>query len=118
MGTFIASGLLHEYFLSILSLKGRLFPDDHARFVPYYGMHMAFFAWNGLIMAIEHALKGNKTMSRVGESLPRPLLTALVLLTVIPVSHWFTDEYIMSGFYSDISMGFPRIVYLGNGGII
>ena len=109
VGTFVASGLLHEYILCIISLKGSLY-KDHDRHVPAYGMHMAFFAWNGLVMTVEYALKGNRTLSRIRHSLPRPVVTAFVVMTVLPISHWFTDEYITSGFYTDISLGFPRIV--------
>lgn len=75
-------------------------------------MHMAFFAYNGIVVLIEYALKGNKFIAEMNKALPKPAITALVLLTVMPVSHWFTDEYVMSGFYSDYSLGFPRIVYM------
>ena len=75
-------------------------------------MHMAFFAYNGLVVMIEYALKGNKLLTELQKNLPKQAITALVLLTVIPVSHWFTDEYVMSGFYTDYSLGFPKIVYL------
>jgi hypothetical protein len=111
VGTFVASGLLHEYVLCIISLKGSLY-NDHDGYVPSYGMHIAFFAWNGLVMTIDHALRGNKTLSRLQQSLPRQVITACVLMTVLPFSHWFTDEYVTSGFYTDYSLGFPRIVHL------
>jgi hypothetical protein len=122
MATFIASGLLHEYVLCIISLKGTTtglynssssssHDDGHDVLVPSHGMHICFFAWNGLVMTIEHALKGNKALSRARQSLPRQVVTVLVLMTVLPVSHWFTDEYVTSGFYTDYSLGFPRIVH-------
>lgn len=113
MGTFLVSGLLHEYVLAVIHLKGIESPEEQ-RF--NYGMHMAFFAYNGIIILIEQALKSNKycaqCIAEIERVLPKPVITALVLLTVIPVSHWFTDEYVMSGFYSDYALGFPRIVHI------
>lgn len=108
IGTFIVSGLLHEYVLAIIFLKGNVSPDEQRR---NYGMHMAFFVFNGIVVMIEYALKGNTLLAELQKALPNWLITALVLMTVIPVSHWFTDEYVMSGFYSDYSLGFPKIVY-------
>jgi len=113
VGTFVASGLLHEYVLAIIFLKGNVSPEEQRR---NYGMHMAFFVYNGIVIFIEYALKGNKFVARclaeIQKVLPKQAITAFVLLTVIPVSHWFTDEYVMSGFYTDYSLGFPRIVYI------
>jgi hypothetical protein len=43
------------------------------------------------------------------DNLSKPVRTALVLLTVLPI-----DEYVAYGFYSDISLGFPRLVFLGD----
>jgi hypothetical protein len=109
--TFVVSGLLHEYILAIIYLKGNMSPEEQRR---NYGMHMAFFAYNGIVVLIERALKGNKYIEELLKPLPKPAITALVILTVIPVSHWFTDEYVMSGFYTDYSLGFPKIVYIPN----
>lgn len=107
------SGLLHEYVLAVIHLKGLETPDEQRR---NYGMHMAFFAYNGIIVLIEYALRSNKVTARylneIAAVLPKPFITMFVLLTVLPVSHWFTDEYVMSGFYSDYSLGFPRIVHI------
>jgi hypothetical protein len=43
---------------------------------------------------------------------PRHLQTAMVLLTVLPVAHWFTNEYIQSGIYNDAAWGFPLLVVI------
>ena len=113
IGTFVASGLLHEYVLAIIFLKGNVSPEEQRR---NYGMHMAFFAYNGIIVLIEHALKGNKycaqCFAEIQKVLPKQAIAALVLLIALPVSHWFTDEYVISGFYTDYSLGLPRIVYI------
>lgn len=36
--------------------------------------------------------------------------TILVLLSVLPISHWFTHEYIACGAYADVFIGLPLIV--------
>jgi len=107
--TFLASGILHEYVLSVIALKGKLYADQH--YVPRHGAHLLFFSWNGFVMIAEHVLSEIVLVKRF-EGLPRPLLTFLTLMTVLPVSHLFTDEYVTSGFFSDYSVGYPILVHL------
>jgi len=116
--TFATSGLLHEYVLFVSTLRGAgaapgeaVYQNNPTRepFTPSYGNHLIFFAWNGLVLLGEHLLSDTAVVLYMRNNLPRPARTALVLLTVLPISHLFTDEYIASCFYSDIAMGFPRI---------
>lgn len=109
--TFVASGCLHEYVLLMMSLRGGV-PNNPTGepFVPSYGRQWIFFTWNGAVLLVEHALQGTAVIRFLQNNLPKPARTALVLLTVIPIAHFFTDEYVNSCFYSDISMGFPLIV--------
>jgi len=125
VGTFLASGILHEYVLFASSFRGAGAPSDvqvfynnpqQKPFTPNYGSHMIFFAWNGVVLLGEHLLTDTAPLQWMQNNLPRPLRTTLTLLTVLPISHLFTDEYIASCFYSDIVMGFPRIDVLSEGG--
>jgi len=104
--TFLASGLLHEYVLYVITLKN----DNETSFSPMHGSHVAFFAWNGIIMLLEYATCYTKPIQWMKTNLPTPIVTLLVLLTVLPVAHWFTHEYMASGFYSQFRIGFPLIV--------
>ena len=61
----------------------------------------------------EGLLRHTRPILWMRKHLPRPIRTALVLLTVLPVAHFFTDEYIASSFYSDAAFGFFKIEYLG-----
>jgi Membrane bound O-acyl transferase family len=109
--TFMASGLLHEYVLMTLSLRGG--PPNNPTgepCIPRYGNHWLFFMWNGVILIGEYILQGTALVRFLQRNLPKPVRTMLVLLMVVPISHLFTDEYIQCSFYSDISLGFPRIV--------
>jgi hypothetical protein len=112
MVTFLVSGLLHEYVCCLIESKYRLYPGIASPYAPHYGRQSAFFLWNGGVVLLEYMLSPLPFFQRVKRTLPKPVITALVLLTVLPVSHWFTDEYIRSGFYSDYSMGFPLILFL------
>ena len=114
LATFVVSGILHEHALTLYQMKYLLYPEIASPYVPHYGRQLAFFLWNGFVVLLEHALSPLPLFQRMKAKLPKPIITALVLLTVVPISHWFTDEYIRSGFYSDCSMGFPLIIYLKN----
>jgi hypothetical protein len=111
MITFLVSGLLHEYILYAMTLRAGV-PNNPMQkpFVPSYGRQLLFFIWNGIVLLIERLLEGTAPVRWMQQNVPKPVRTALVLLTVLPVGHLFTDEYIRSCFYSDISLGFPRIV--------
>jgi Membrane bound O-acyl transferase family len=109
--TFMASGFLHEYVLMTLSFRGGA-PNNPTGEPcnPRYGNHWIFFMWNGVVLIGEYLLQGTALIRFLQQNLPKPLRTVLVLLTVIPMSHLFTDEYVQCSFYSDIALGFPRIV--------
>ena len=98
VATFVVSGLVHEYLLVLLSFAT--------------GQQWLFFLWNGLVLALEHSVGHTKPLQWMAQNLPRPLRTALVLLLVLPVSHWFTDDYVDVGFYNHFAMAFPRLVQM------
>jgi len=115
LATFVASGLLHEYVLLVMALrKGAANNPSQEPYKPVFGNHLIFFAWNGIVLLLERALTDTEPIRWIAHNLPQPMKTFLVLLTVLPIAHLFTDEYVASGFYSDIAFGFPRIFYLGN----
>jgi len=104
VATFVASGVLHEYILSIITL------DKKDKNTVRYGMHLAFFAYNAVIFTIEHLVSEARIFSWSGRTLHPTIVSLLVVLTVLPVAHWFTDEYVSAGFYSDYTVGFPILV--------
>lgn len=114
LGTFLASGILHEYVLVIMKQR-RGIPNNptHTAFEPNYGNHLRFFAWCGLVLWIEKLTKKTAPVIWMQKHLPRPIRTGLVLLTVLPIAHLFTDEYVASSFYNDLALGFVKIEYLG-----
>mmetsp|Transcript_29691 Transcript_29691/g.45530 ORF Transcript_29691/g.45530 Transcript_29691/m.45530 type:complete len:443 (-) Transcript_29691:89-1417(-) len=112
--TFVFSGLFHEYVILVTALKNESLSSQgtNTHYDPRYGKHMAFFAWNGFMMIVEYFLADNFILLWIGNKLPQPIKTMIILMLVIPISHWFTHEYVNSGFYDDLSIGYPKIVRL------
>jgi hypothetical protein len=75
-----------------------------------FGKQLLFFVWNALVLALEPLVKDKPFFQFICKRLPGPLQTALVILTVLPLGHLFTDVYVDTGFYSSFAIGFPRIV--------
>ena len=107
--TFLASGLLHEYVLLSCTLKGRGSGDAVPLFEPNYFRQTGFFLWNALMLILEQYLSSVDELKQFASKLPRPVRTALVVMTSLPISHWFTDEFIAGGVLNDFSVAFPRI---------
>jgi hypothetical protein len=115
--TFVLSGFIHEYVLYFMSLRrhsSSLNSYDYSQ-SPTRGRQFLFFVFNGLLLVVERMLEkldNSFVLKRWLNSLvklPNPLKTVLVLLLVLPVSNWFTDEYIKSSFFADASFGFPLL---------
>jgi len=110
IATFLVSGFIHEYVLSVFAFakkEGESFSQT-----PNYGSQLSFFAWNGVVLIIE-SLFGNALIFQwMKHRLPQPIKTALILLTALPISHWFTHEYISIGLYQDLTLLLPLIVPL------
>ena len=46
----------------------------------------------------------------MSKHLPLPIVSTLVVMTVLPVSHWYTGDWIMGGFFDDFPIGLFKIV--------
>ena len=91
LAAFVASGLFHEWLLPIV------FFDES----PVYGTTLLFFAWQAMLVAIETCMPQIKV-----HWIPRPVRTALVIASGIPLAHWFCDTYVHSDFFVQGSMLF------------
>jgi len=111
MFTFVASGLLHEYILLMMSAS-----RDDARkqaYDPTYGRQFLFFLWSGVVLLLEGVVKKHAVFQWMNRTLPRPVRTCLVLMTFLPAAHLFIDDYVGCGFFTDVALGFPKISWLG-----
>ena len=91
LGTFAASGILHEFILAALAIIVAK-REGHKPFTPSYGNHLAFFAWNGFVLAAEGLLYKHPIIQEMKRWLPPPVITAMVIMTVLPIGHWFTGK--------------------------
>lgn len=117
LATFLASGLMHEWVWAILFYvncyqKDAITGKCAECFQPVWGKNMAFFGWNGMVIALETALKGWFLFPWMGATLPKRVKSALVLLTALPVSHLFTGDWIAGDYFSHFQLGFPLVVEL------
>lgn len=111
--TFVSSGFIHEYMLLLMTRRrgARYNNPRNGPYQPALGNQFVFFAWNGIVLLLERAAVDQPMIKWMKRTLPKPIRTALVLLTVLPVAHLFTDEYVNSSFYGDAAFAFPRISF-------
>ena len=74
-----------------MSWKGVLL-EDHTAYKPKYGYHLAFFAWNGTVLVLEGLLYKHPFVQEMKRRLSSFVITFLVIMTVLPIGHWFTGE--------------------------
>ena len=74
---------------------------------PKYGYSTMFFLSNALFIAIEIFAKDTKVISLASSFIPQPLATALIVCCVLPIAHWFADDYINSGYFDHMTYAFP-----------
>ena len=123
MITFFISGVLHEYYTTLLTfhdtssdecVNGTNGESNHrdssSCFAPVYFKVLAFFAWNGILVLLERPLSKTRVCQALKELLPVPVISTLVLMPALPVAHWFVTDWVLGGFYLDLSMAFWTIV--------
>jgi len=103
--TFIASGLFHEYIF-----YGLFIPMQEGEDLPPPGRQTAFFLWNAIILSLEHTIGHYHIFQWISQKLPRPVVTVLVISTVMPVAHWFLHPYTKVTFFEHADYGFPILV--------
>jgi len=104
--TFLASGLLHDYTWAIVFYQHTHQRDENGVckdcFVPITFKLTAFFLWNGAMMLLERPVGSFLGFTK---SWPTFIVSTLVLMTGLPVSHWYTGDWAMGGKYSDFAIG-------------
>ena len=111
---FLASSLLHEYVLLLISYTINLQNNSNVnnKYYPYHGNQTLFFLWNGVLILLEGAISHWNIFQWMKKVLPSYVITMLVLMLSLPVSHLFTNEYVQSGFYTHFKVGFPIFVLI------
>lgn len=70
-----------------------------------------FFGWNACLLFAEYAI-GSIDMAQnlLITNMPKPLITAVVLCTALPVAHLFTGDWIVHGYFD--SLMYPEMSIL------
>lgn len=114
--TFVASGILHEYIWRLMffryekdgpchtdSENVKIEQETKDCYVPALFKLTAFFAWNGIVMLLENRL--GAIFRPLSSLMPLPLVSTFVLLSALPVSHWYTGDWVHGGYFAQLSLG-------------
>lgn len=71
---------------------------------------MLFFGYNGILLVLEYAFVSSWKPVLPFRNVPKPLVTALVVLLALPVSHLFTGDLLVGGYFQALQLAFPMIV--------
>mmetsp|Transcript_249 Transcript_249/g.742 ORF Transcript_249/g.742 Transcript_249/m.742 type:complete len:438 (-) Transcript_249:168-1481(-) len=104
VAAFFASGLLHEYSWAIIFYD--LGDDPTRAYSPLPLKLTLFFLYNCGTMMIEHHFGRHITFF---ESWPSIIVSTLVVLTALPLSHWYSGDWVVGGYFDDLSLGLWHI---------
>jgi hypothetical protein len=65
-----------------------------------------------MLMILEYMFVEWRGAARFKLSVTPLVKSMLVVMMALPVSHWFTDEYVRSGLFAHYAVGFPIITQL------
>lgn len=121
LAVFVGSGAFHEWLVHACFVYGRDDEDDDDDYrrrdggggttgTVRIGSQTAFFVWNFVVIAIErHGVSKNGTLARLFGKVPKSLVPPLIVMTSLPVAHWFRDPYMYGGFFRDYERCIPMI---------
>ena len=98
--TFIVSGLIHDYIWTLIFYRHK---EDDIHFVPVVFKLTAFFLWNGVVMLLERLV--GPYVKPLTSQMPTILVSTLVVLTALPVAHWYVGDWVEGGYFYDLSIG-------------
>jgi len=99
LAVFVASGLFHEWLVHVVFLHNR--PSSSSTSEVLLGSNTAFFVWNFVVIVSEKVLAGTKGVKSLGRMIPSMLLPFVIIMTSLPMAHWFGNPYLKGGFFED-----------------
>ena len=90
LGSFFASGLFHEWILPVVIPERKL----------QSGTTSLFFVWQAILISLEYSIGHWGIVSKIANMLPKPARTALVILSGVPLGHYFCDGYVNTNFFT------------------
>mmetsp|Transcript_51007 Transcript_51007/g.75711 ORF Transcript_51007/g.75711 Transcript_51007/m.75711 type:complete len:294 (-) Transcript_51007:125-1006(-) len=116
VSTFLASGLFHEWILTgvfyqsddVMHVSGEC--TSPSCYYPVHGKNISFFLWNAVIIVTELSIGHLYVFQWMKTSLPKSIVSLLVVSTALPVAHLFTGDYVKSNYFVHGQVGFPLVV--------
>lgn len=103
IGTFLVSGLFHEFVLYVIMLH----PNQKTKAM--FGGNIAFMLWNAGTLCMEFLLLQSPSFCKIRKKIPTPLLTLGVLMSAMPIAHWFIHPYTDCLLFQHAKLAFPII---------
>lgn len=107
--TFLASGLMHEYIWTLMFYQHDPVHYENevclGCFHPIFFKATGFFLYNAVLMLLERATPVGLWLTERTKSWPTILVSTLGVMTVLPVSHLFTGDWVSGGYFTDLSIG-------------
>ena len=115
ISAFLASGLLHDYSWMVMFRPTVAQRDENGNcadcWSPIIGKQSVFFLWCGITMILERPIGKLAITKWVTKNLPRPIMSTMVVLTVLPFAHWFAGDWIVGKYFEQLSQGLFKVTY-------
>jgi hypothetical protein len=116
LAAFLASGLLHDYTWAVLFTPPRAAYNEEGKCIgfcwyPLIGKQSAFFLYCGLTMLLEKPAGKLPVIKWAAKNLPTVTVSTFVVLTALPIAHWYPGDWIVGQYWHDYSIGIFKIVY-------
>ena len=98
------SGLLHEL-VNYTLFEKRRHDDARIGIELIYGKNMIFFGWNAVLIILEMLIGKWMVFNIIKRSLPKPIVSLMVVMTALPVVHLFIGDWIYGGYFQHVQFG-------------
>lgn len=102
--TFLVSGLLHEL-VNYTLFEKRRYDDTRIGIKLIYGKNMIFFGWNAVLIILEMLIGKWMIFNMIKRTLPKAIVSLMVVMTALPVVHLFVGDWIYGGYFQHVQFG-------------
>jgi hypothetical protein len=75
-----------------------------------HGGSTAFMLWNAILVILEALIGHLAVFQLIKAHVPKPLQTAMLVSLALPLSHWFTEPYVISNHFLQGGVGLPLLL--------
>lgn len=106
LAVFFASGLFHEWFVHAVLMYNR---STELSTGVLLGSNCSFFLWNFVVIVSEKILAGSKVIRSFGKMIPDVCVPFMIIMTSLPMAHWFGNPYLKGNYFADYEKCLPMI---------